>query len=339
MRKYYDDINLSERLLMSLRMVDKTDCVADVGCDHAHMDIKLLKDGIAQKCIAMDVRTGPLEKAEENLKLYGYCDKVELRLSDGLSYLRPGEAQYVIIAGMGGVVMRTILERGLGKNGHLRDNKPVLVLQPQSHIYEIRKWLYDNNYEIVDEALCYEYGKYYFAIKAVPEIRPDEIKDIIRSGDTRENPATGDPVAEESAKKESLTEEMLTGDPAAEEPVIKELLTENLSEGERLTKESVAESHVKKETDHETNILPTGIRRIPNSSIAGRRREAKLLFGPILIKKMDFLMQRYLEDSYNKALHRLRQVELSDSPEAREKREYFENQLEIIKEVKRGMIK
>ena len=148
MRKYYDDIKLSQRLLMSLRMVGKAVCVADVGCDHAHTDIKLLKEGIAEKCIAMDVRPGPLEKARKNLELYKCSDKVELRLSDGLDALRPNEADHCIIAGMGGVVMKGILERGLGQEGHLKDCRPVLILQPQSHIYDIRKWLYDNGYVI-----------------------------------------------------------------------------------------------------------------------------------------------------------------------------------------------
>ncbi|MCR5323751.1 MAG: class I SAM-dependent methyltransferase [Lachnospiraceae bacterium] len=309
MRKYYDDINLSERLLMSLRMVDKTDCVADVGCDHAHTDIKLLKDGIAQKCIAMDVRTGPLGKAEENLKLYGYCDKVELRFSDGLNYLYPGEAQYVIIAGMGGIVMRTILERGLGKNGHLKDDKPILVLQPQSHIYEIRKWLYENGYEIVDEDLCYEDGKYYFAIKAVPKIRSAEIQEFSQPDDIPEKTVPKGSVKEGSEKEGSVMEEPIT-----EGPIKEKTITE--------------------EPDNEINILPNGLRIIPNSSIKGRRREAELHFGPILLKKRGFLMERYLEDSTNKVLHRLKQIELSDSEEAGGKREYFENLLQIIKEVR-----
>ncbi len=154
---------------MSLRMVGQADCVADVGCDHAHTDIKLLKDGIVKKCIAMDVRPGPLQKAAENLKLYECQDKVELRLSDGLDALNPGEADICIIAGMGGVVMKDILERGLGTDGHLKGCRPVLILQPQSHIYEIRKWLDDNGYAITDEDICFEDGKYYFAMKAVPE--------------------------------------------------------------------------------------------------------------------------------------------------------------------------
>ena len=236
---------------MSLRMVGKAVCVADVGCDHAHTDIKLLKDGIAEKCIAMDVRPGPLEKARENLKLYGCLEKVELRLSDGFDALRPKEADICIIAGMGGVVMKDILERGLGTDGHLRDCKPILILQPQSHIYEIRKWLCDNGYAITDEEMCFEDGKYYFAIKAEP------VEMQLTSG--------------------SAVEQFL------EDAVI---------------------------------------------------REAGLHFGPVLIKKKNSLMKQYLDYSYNKTVRKLGQVKMSDSADAKEKKEYFQSIIEILEKIR-----
>ena len=168
-------IKLSARLEMSARMVGRTGCVADIGCDHAHTDIWLLGNNAADRCVAMDVRKGPLEKAKANLEQYGCSDKVELRLSDGLDALKPGEAQCIIIAGMGGIVMRNILERGLGPEGHLYGSDPVLVLQPQSHIYEVRKWLYDNLYVITDEDMCREEGKYYFSMKAEKASRKGSI--------------------------------------------------------------------------------------------------------------------------------------------------------------------
>ena len=184
----YSRIRLSERLEMSVNMIggypdlpdpyghadpagekegDHVFTVADIGCDHAHTDIWLIKNGIAGHCIGMDVRPGPLKKAAENLKMYDCTDQVELRLSDGFEALNPQEADVAVIAGMGGIVMRNILERGLGNGGHLKDSGLVLILQPQSHIYEVRKWLYDNGYEITDEDMCFEDGKYYFSMKAL----------------------------------------------------------------------------------------------------------------------------------------------------------------------------
>ena len=83
-------------------------CLCDVGTDHAHIPIRLLMDGVIDRAIAMDVIEGPLEKARGNIELYGVCDKVILRISDGLDSYRPGEAQGLVIAGMGGRIMSRI---------------------------------------------------------------------------------------------------------------------------------------------------------------------------------------------------------------------------------------
>ena len=159
-------------------MVGPCDTVADVGCDHAHTCIWLLQNGTARRCIGMDVRKGPLKKAEENLELYECADLVELRLSFGLEELRPGEANAIVIAGMGGEMIRDILEHdrttrnvlgssaeaGLSSTGTAA---PVLVLQPQTHFEYVRMWLAGNGWEITDEDMCREDDKFYPCIKAV----------------------------------------------------------------------------------------------------------------------------------------------------------------------------
>lgn len=150
---------------MSADMVTPGSRVADVGCDHAHTDIWLLDRGQAASCIAMDVRKGPLEKARENLDIYGYSDRVELRLSDGLHELGPGEADSIIIAGMGGILTVRILSECL-ETAHSASE---LILQPQSHIREVREFLYRNGFLITNEDMCREDGKFYVAMKAVPE--------------------------------------------------------------------------------------------------------------------------------------------------------------------------
>ena len=160
-------IKLSDRLRMSADMVEPCSAVADVGCDHAHTCIWLLQNNVAGKCIGMDVRKGPLKKAEENLRLYGYSDRVELRLSYGIDELKPGEAEAVIIAGMGGEMIRDILERDKTAQKVLSAGKsPVLVLQPQSHYHSVRRWLYDNGFSILKEDICREDDKFYQCIKA-----------------------------------------------------------------------------------------------------------------------------------------------------------------------------
>lgn len=148
---------------MSAGFVTKGSRVADIGCDHAHTDIWLLENGIASYCIACDVRTGPLKKAEENIARYGQGDKIELRLSYGLHEIAPGEVDSVIIAGMGGLLICDILEEAGGKLQTFKE----LILQPHSHSLEVRRFLERAGFGITDEVMCREDDKYYPCIHAV----------------------------------------------------------------------------------------------------------------------------------------------------------------------------
>ena len=153
--------------MMSALMVGRSKTVADVGFDHAHTCIWLLEYGMAERCIGMDVRFGPLKKAEENLELYEQKDRTELRLGYGLDQLQPGEADTIVIAGMGGDMIRDILEKDSKTNMVTKQQPyPYLVLQPQSHYYNVRKWLFDNGFEILNEDICEEDNKFYPCIRA-----------------------------------------------------------------------------------------------------------------------------------------------------------------------------
>ncbi len=140
-------------------------CAADVGCDHGYVSIYLVEKGIADSAIAMDVRPGPLSMARSNISAAGLSDSVTTRLSDGLSELKPGEADALVIAGMGGKLMISILEkkdlRALGIRA--------AVLQPQSDIDEFRQYIRDKGYEIEDERIVLEDGKYYFPMRVKVE--------------------------------------------------------------------------------------------------------------------------------------------------------------------------
>lgn len=141
--------------------------VADVGCDHAYISIALIKRCLASQVIAMDVRKGPLEIAKRNVRAYAMENKIELRLSDGLAELDIGEADTIIIAGMGGLLIKSILEKGKNILSNA-DTPPVLILQPQSDIREVRIFLYTRAYHIVQETMLEEDGKYYTVLKAIP---------------------------------------------------------------------------------------------------------------------------------------------------------------------------
>lgn len=137
-------------------------CVADVGCDHAFVSMACVERKLADHVIAMDVRKGPLSIADHNITEYGFEKSVETRLSNGFERLEIGEADWAIIAGMGGNLMRQILIDG---ESHLKHGIG-LVLQPQSEQDVVRSYLQTSGYIIVDERFLIEDEKFYTIIKA-----------------------------------------------------------------------------------------------------------------------------------------------------------------------------
>ncbi len=139
------------------------DRVADVGCDHGYISIYLVQSGIVGAAIAMDVRKGPLSGALSNVKGFGLENSIETRLSDGLKELKPGDADSLVIAGMGGKLMIRILEDGDPRTLGIQ----TAILQPQSEISEFRMYLREKGFSILDERVVYEDGKYYFPMKVL----------------------------------------------------------------------------------------------------------------------------------------------------------------------------
>lgn len=157
-------VELSARMQALVDLVSKGKIVCDIGCDHGFVSIYLVQQKIAPRVYAMDVRTGPLERAKEHIREYGLENYIETRLSDGLAALKPGEADCMICAGMGGPLMMKILEEGRKKAGAMSE----LILQPQSEVPAFRSFLRKEGYKVVDENMIYEDGKYYPMMKAVP---------------------------------------------------------------------------------------------------------------------------------------------------------------------------
>ena len=145
-------MKLSERLELVLSFVEPGESAADVGTDHGHVPVELVRRMIVKKAVAMDVRKGPLSRATENIDLAGLTDKIETRLSDGVAKLLPGEADSVVIAGMGGELIIKILENGR----HMWDSVKQWVLSPQSEIFKVRRWLFENGFVIRKEEMVRE---------------------------------------------------------------------------------------------------------------------------------------------------------------------------------------
>lgn len=154
-------MELSKRLKWIIEKLNKAEVIMDVGTDHGYIPIYLIKNNIAKKVIASDINKEPLKKAKINASLDGVIDKIDLRLGGGLSPLKDKEANSVIIAGMGGNLIRDILESDLNKVKNL----DYLILQPAQNPEVLRKYLYENDYEILEEDICLDENQYYEIFK------------------------------------------------------------------------------------------------------------------------------------------------------------------------------
>ena len=171
-------MELSKRLRGVISLMPHFNTICDVGCDHGYVAITFLQEGIAKKVIAMDVNKGPLEQAKFNAKLYGLEDQLDFRLSDGLKKVTPGEADAFLVAGMGGRLVVHILEQSKDVLAQMKG----AVLQPQSELNLVRKYVYEMGWHIEKEDMVFEaekdgVGKYYPMMYIAPgEAKmPDEV--------------------------------------------------------------------------------------------------------------------------------------------------------------------
>lgn len=155
-------MKLTERLMTITHLINKCNVIADIGTDHGYIPIYCIRNNMADSSIACDINQGPLDIAKENIIRYGLEDKITLRLSDGLSKLHKGEADVIVIAGMGGLLINHILEEGKD----VIDSSVRLILQPMLAQKEVRKYLYENGYDILSEKLAKEGQKLYNIIEA-----------------------------------------------------------------------------------------------------------------------------------------------------------------------------
>ncbi len=169
-----EKLPMSERLLMNASLVPKCSVLADVGCDHAYTALYLVAKGVCSYALAMDIKSGPLLRAKKNIEYYGFSDRIKTRLSDGLSEISSGEADCILISGMGGSLIIDILNRGWEKV----NSSKYLVLQPQSEIGKVREFLHKTGYQITAEEMCVQGGKFYTALRAERGEKPLEKVDL-----------------------------------------------------------------------------------------------------------------------------------------------------------------
>lgn len=157
-------LELTPRLRAVASFVPQGARLADIGTDHAYLPVSLLLEGRIPSAVAADINRGPLERAKLTAQEYGCTDRMSFRLCDGLREVKSDETDVIAIAGMGGETIADILSaaRWVG------EQEIPVILQPMSTQPELRRWLWQNGFDIVEEKLVKEGDTLYVVIFAKP---------------------------------------------------------------------------------------------------------------------------------------------------------------------------
>ena len=154
-------IKLSKRLNAISKMVDNNSVIADIGCDHALLDIYLLQSKKIKKSIACDITEGALNQARKNVNTYK-INGIDLRLADGLDRIyKKDNVNTIILSGLGDNKIINILMNNIDKLSDINS----IIIQSNTNILKIRKALVSINYYIEDEVLIKENNIIYTIIK------------------------------------------------------------------------------------------------------------------------------------------------------------------------------
>lgn len=151
---------LDKRLRCVAGLVRPGSVLADIGTDHAHLPVWLVKEGVCPRAVAADIRIGPAAAARRSVEAAGLEERIDVRVGDGLAPLCPGEADDIVIAGMGGETIASILEAApWTKDGRYR-----LILQPMTRHECLRRFLLTGGFDILSEQIVQEGRRRYLVL-------------------------------------------------------------------------------------------------------------------------------------------------------------------------------
>ena len=151
------ELKLSNRMQKIVSLIGKTDVVADIGTDHGYIPNYLIENGIAKLVYATDISADSLGKNIEFSKLRGNSDSIISRVGDGLKPIENEKINTVIIAGMGGILISQIIENSI----EFARGIEYFILQPMTASYELRYYLYQNDFNILREEIVEDNDKIY----------------------------------------------------------------------------------------------------------------------------------------------------------------------------------
>lgn len=150
-----------KRLLLCAEFV-KGPFAADIGTDHGYLPAYLVTEGKCERCIAADINEKPLASARQTVTQLGLEGRITLALSDGLKSIDLSGVTDIIIAGMGGELIASIIDDCKA----LKSGSFHLILQPMTRPEALREYLYINGFE-VERELCTREGRFEYSVMSV----------------------------------------------------------------------------------------------------------------------------------------------------------------------------
>lgn len=151
-------MKINKRLKKIAELVEKDSLCLDIGCDHALLDIYLVKEKKINQVVASDIAKGPLEQARKNINKYHLEKKIELRLGDGLTpYTK--DIDTIIISGMGG---RSIIGIFKYQQSLIKKIKTI-ILSPNNYQEDVRKFFTKIGF-IIEKEMLVKDGKIIYQI-------------------------------------------------------------------------------------------------------------------------------------------------------------------------------
>ena len=155
-------LSLSERLSAVAAHLPESAHFVDVGSDHAYLPCYVCLKDTTSQAIAGEINEGPFRSAQKQVKLQGLLDRIDVRKGDGLAVVESDEVKQVVIAGMGGPLIASILEQGKDKLGRVEQ----LIVQPNIDARVLRKWFLNNGFLLQKEQILEEAGHIYEVLVA-----------------------------------------------------------------------------------------------------------------------------------------------------------------------------
>lgn len=154
-------ITLDKRLSAVAALVRQGSRLVDIGTDHAYLPVHLVQAGVCPSAIASDIGAGPLDAALRTVTENELTSQIALRLGDGLATVSADEIEDIAIAGMGGETIAAILEAA----PWVQDRRLRLILQPMTRAEDLRRWLLQNGFAVMEEHLITD-GRHLYPVLA-----------------------------------------------------------------------------------------------------------------------------------------------------------------------------